>query len=80
MQVKICSLYSTTGFWTTLNNALYSFSGIENITLPAAETKNPRQAIPKATKRIFWRILIFYIISIFMVGLVVPSDDPHLLK
>lgn len=68
------------GFWTTFNNALYSFSGIENITLPAAETQNPRRAIPQATKRIFWRIFIFYVLSIFMVGLVVPSDDPNLLQ
>lgn len=63
-----------------MSNALYAYSGIENITLPAAETRNPRQAIPKATRRIFWRILMFYVISIFMVGLVVSSDDPRLLR
>jgi amino acid permease len=25
-------------FWTTLNNALYAYSGMENITIAAAET------------------------------------------
>ncbi|XPT01516.1 hypothetical protein M3J09_010651 [Ascochyta lentis] len=68
------------GFWTTFNNAIYAYSGVEAITLPAAETQNPRKAIPQATKRIFWRILSFYVVTIFMVGLVVPSNEPNLLK
>ena len=67
------------GFWTTLNNALYAYSGIENITMAAAETKNPRRAIPMAAKRIFIRILLFYVLTIFMVGLVVPANNPNLL-
>ncbi|PCG99117.1 Amino acid/polyamine transporter I [Penicillium occitanis (nom. inval.)] len=66
------------GVWTSLNNALYAYSGIEAITVAAGETKSPRQAIPQAAKRIFIRILIFYVVSIFMVGLVVPSNDPNL--
>ncbi|GIK07309.1 hypothetical protein Aspvir_002971 [Aspergillus viridinutans] len=67
------------GFWTTLNNALYAYSGMENITVAAAETRSPRQAIPKAARRIFARVFLFYILSIFMVGMVVPSNEPHLL-
>lgn len=67
------------GFWTVFNNAIYSYSGIEAVTLVAAETANPRKVIPQATKRIFWRILIFYVLTIFMIGLVVPSNDPNLL-
>lgn len=30
-------------------------------------------------KRIFWRVGIFYVLSIFMVGLIVPSNDENLL-
>ncbi|KAF7594754.1 hypothetical protein BBP40_008461 [Aspergillus hancockii] len=67
------------GFWTTFDNALYAYSGIENITVAAAETRNPRHAIPQAARRIFIRILLFYVLTIFMVGLVVPSNDPNLL-
>ncbi|OQE92063.1 hypothetical protein PENNAL_c0008G05588 [Penicillium nalgiovense] len=66
------------GVWTSLNSALYAYSGIETITVAAGETKSPRQAIPQATKRIFFRILIFYVISIFMIGLVVPSNESRL--
>lgn len=74
------SLGQFLGFWTTLNNALYAYSGIQNITIAAAETRNPRRAIPQAARRIFVRILLFYVLSIFMVGLVVPSSDANLLR
>lgn len=67
------------GFWTAFNNALYAYSGIESITVAAAETKNPRRAIPMAAKRIFIRIVVFYVLTIFMVTLVVSSADPDLL-
>lgn len=33
-----------------------------------------------AAKRIFVRVLLFYVLSIFFVGMLVPSNDPHLLK
>ncbi|KAH8173712.1 amino acid permease domain-containing protein [Sarocladium implicatum] len=72
------SLGQFLGFWKTLNNALYAYSGIENITLAAAETRNPRQSIPMAARRIFVRIVLFYVVTIFMVGLVVPSTDKKL--
>ncbi|USW55837.1 Putative amino acid permease/ SLC12A domain-containing protein [Septoria linicola] len=68
------------GFWSTFNSALYAYGGIHAIVIAAAETKNPRQAIPMAAKRIFWRVLIFYVVTIFMVTLVVPSNDPNLLQ
>ncbi|KAF3387307.1 Dicarboxylic amino acid permease [Penicillium rolfsii] len=68
------------GFWTTFSNALYAYSGIENITVAAAETRCPRRAIPMAARRIFVRILVFYVITIFMVGLVVSSADSDLLQ
>ncbi|KAF1345759.1 amino acid permease/ SLC12A domain-containing protein [Delphinella strobiligena] len=74
------SLGRFAGFWTTLNNALYAYSGIEVITVAAAETRNPRHAIPQAARRIFVKILLFYVLSIFMVGLVVPSNSPDLLR
>jgi len=85
------------GFYTTFSNAVYAYSGIENISLAAAETQSPRRNIPIAAKRIFWRVTIFYgiypsklcigresnatiVLSIFMVGLIVPSSDKDLLS
>ncbi|KAL1409346.1 hypothetical protein Q8F55_003328 [Vanrija albida] len=66
------------GFWAVLINAIFSFSGAESVAMAAAETRNPRQAIPKAVKRVFARITIFYVLSVLIVGMLVRSDDPRL--
>ncbi|CAI7574121.1 unnamed protein product [Penicillium pancosmium] len=59
---------------------VYAYSGIQNVTAAASELRAPRRSIPKATKRIFIRIFAFYVLSIFTVGLIVPSNDPKLLQ
>lgn len=61
-----------------MSSAAYAYSNVENISVAAAETQNPRHNIPKAAKRVFWRIMIFYVITIFFVGLVVPSNSKAL--
>ncbi|KAJ3733107.1 putative amino acid permease [Lentinula guzmanii] len=68
------------GFWTTFSNAAYAYSGIESIAAAAAETKSPRRNIPKAAKRIFIRVILFYVISILIVTMIVPSNSPFLLN
>lgn len=47
--------------------------------LAAAETANPRKSLPTAVKQVFWRICLFYIVSLTLVGLLVPFDDKRLL-
>lgn len=47
--------------------------------LAAAETANPRKSLPTAIKQVFWRISLFYILSLTIVGLLVPYDDIRLL-
>ena len=66
------------GFWAVMNNAAYSFAGVESISVAAAETQNPRQNIPLACKRVFARVSLFYVLAVFIVGLLVPSNDPNL--
>ncbi|KAI1620122.1 amino acid permease [Exophiala viscosa] len=67
------------GFWSTLISAAYSYGNIQVVALAGAETQNPRnKVIPDAMRMTFWRILVFYIISIFIVGLLVPYNDPNL--
>ena len=46
----------------------------------ASETENPRRNIAKAVRRVFWRIVIFYILGILITGMLVPYDDPDLLN
>lgn len=66
------------GFWAVMNNAVYSFSGVESVSVAAAETQNPRQNIPRACKRVFARITLFYILAVLIVGMLVRSDDDEL--
>jgi amino acid transporter len=66
------------GFWAVMNNAVYSFAGVESLSVAAAETKSPRQNIPKACKRVFARVSIMYLLSVLIVGMLVPSNDPSL--
>lgn len=66
------------GFWSVMSNAVYSFSGVESLAMAAAETQNPRQNIPKACKRVFARLTIFYLLAILIVGMLVSSKDDRL--
>lgn len=66
------------GFWSVMINAVFSFAGVESIAMAAAETRNPRKAIPKACKRVFARVALFYILAVLIVGMLVSSDDERL--
>ena len=67
------------GFCSVFVNAAFAFGGTELVGLAAAEAADPRKSLPTATKQVFWRITGFYVISLFMVGLILPSNDPDLL-
>ncbi|KAJ7068002.1 amino acid permease [Mycena amicta] len=42
------------------------------------EAKNPRRNLPKAIKRVYIRILLFYIGGVIIIGLLVPSNEARL--
>jgi yeast amino acid transporter len=65
-------------FFYTLANATFSYGGIETVAVAAGEAENPRRNIPKAVRRVFWRILFFYVLGSLAVGCLVASDDPAL--
>lgn len=58
----------------------YSFQGTELAGVAAGESKTPEKTIPAAIRTIFWRILLFYILSIVVIGLLIARDDPRLLE
>lgn len=66
-------------FWKVVLQATFSFGGSETVIAAAGETKHPHMNIPRAVRRVFWRITIFYILSVFFVGLCVSSTDARLL-
>ncbi|AEW44752.1 lysine transporter [Serratia symbiotica str. 'Cinara cedri'] len=57
----------------------FSFQGTELIGIAAGESENPSQSIPCAVRQVFWRILLFYIFAILIIGLIIPYTDPRLL-
>jgi amino acid transporter len=67
-------------FFKVFINATFAYGGSEMVVVAAGETENPRRNIPKAVRRVFWRISIFYVLSIFFVGMCVSSTDPRLLN
>jgi yeast amino acid transporter len=68
------------GFCSVFVSSAFAFGGTELTGLAAAEAADPRKSIPKATKQVFWRIAFFYVLSTFMLGLIVPSDSDVLLN
>ncbi|KAL9127003.1 MAG: hypothetical protein Q9217_004038 [Psora testacea] len=66
----LCSVFVT---------AAFAFAGTELVGLAAAETANPRKSLPTAVKQVFWRITLFYIVSLTLVGLLVPYNDSRLI-
>ncbi|KKK18098.1 hypothetical protein ARAM_006817 [Aspergillus rambellii] len=68
------------GLCSVCVNAAFAFVGTELVGLAAAETANPRKSLPTAVKQVFWRITLFYIVSLTLVGLLVPYTDDRLIN
>lgn len=66
-------------FLAVLVNTIFAYTGSELVGITFAECARPRQAIPKAIRLTFYRILVFYICSVLLLGMCVASNDPLLL-
>ncbi|KAI8064475.1 amino acid permease/ SLC12A domain-containing protein [Gongronella butleri] len=66
------------GTISVLINAGFSFQGTEIVGITAGEAQNPSKTLPRAIRNVFWRIVLFYIFTIFMLGLCVAYNDPDL--
>ncbi|KAL8650115.1 MAG: hypothetical protein Q9210_004009, partial [Variospora velana] len=67
------------GLFLTLVNAAFSSGGVEIMAVAAGEAKNPRYNIPKAVRRVFWRILFFYVLGSLPIGVLISYNEPRLL-
>lgn len=63
---------------SSLISAVFTFSGVELVGISCGESDNPRKAVPSAIRKVLWRIIIFYILSMFFMGLLIPYNDPKL--
>lgn len=68
--ISIISVFMIAGF---------SFQGTELVGVAAGEARNPQREVPRAIRRVFWRIMLFYIGAIFIIGCLIPFTDPSLL-
>ncbi len=57
----------------------FSFQGTELVGVAAGEARNPRRDVPKAIHTVFWRIMIFYIGAITVIGFLIAFNDSRLL-
>ncbi|KAH0497559.1 hypothetical protein TgHK011_004857 [Trichoderma gracile] len=66
------------GFASVFVTASFAYGGTESIAITAGETKNPTVTMPKVVKNVFWRILLFYVLAVLLIGLNVPYNYPNL--
>lgn len=84
----IANIYSHGGFLpegyssilTGILITIFSFFGVEMLTIAAAEAKKPQEQIRRSTNLVLYRIGIFYVLSIFLVLCIVPWNDQGLQK
>ncbi|EEY78254.1 putative GABA permease [Acinetobacter calcoaceticus RUH2202] len=58
----------------------FSFFGIEILSIAAAESKNPEEKIKRATNLVLYRIILFFVVSIFLAVALVDWRSPDLQK
>lgn len=76
------------GVFTTMLTVNFAFSGTELIGITAGEAKDPEKTLPKAIHTTLWRLIIFFIGSIFVMACLIPykqagvSESPfvHIFK
>ncbi|KIW00398.1 uncharacterized protein PV09_08107 [Verruconis gallopava] len=66
------------GFASVFVTASFAYGGTESIAITAGETKHPARNMPRVVKNVFWRILLFYILSVLLIGLNIAYDTPGL--
>lgn len=68
------------GFLSVLLIAGFSVGGTEVVAVAAGESDDPRKSMPRAIKQVFWRILLFYVLSIAVISGILAYTDPTLLN
>ncbi|CCF58042.1 hypothetical protein KAFR_0D03940 [Kazachstania africana CBS 2517] len=66
------------GWVASLINAAFTYQGTELVGITAGEAANPRKTVPRAINKVVFRIVLFYIMSLFFIGLLVPFTDSRL--
>ncbi|KAJ9635393.1 hypothetical protein H2199_008396 [Coniosporium tulheliwenetii] len=71
---RLCAFVATTVF------SVFAFAfAPELLVVTGGEMESPRRNLPVAGKRYFYRLVVFYVLGVFAIGLIVASDNPSLL-
>jgi len=76
----ISNLWSHGGFFSqgimgtvlSLQLVMFAYGGIEIIGITAGEAEDPKKTIPKAINSVPWRILVFYVGTLFVIMSIFP--------
>jgi GABA permease len=76
----LSNLYDEGGFFPNgglvmfsgVATVIFAFVGAEIVTIAAAESNEPERGIARATNQVIYRILLFYVGSVFFLAAVVP--------
>ncbi|KAH0170236.1 dicarboxylic amino acid permease, partial [Aureobasidium melanogenum] len=66
------------GLWSSMVTAVFAYLGTELVGVTVGEAENPRKTIPRAIRLTFFRIVFFYILSVLLVGMIVPYNSDKL--
>ncbi|PHM46154.1 amino acid transporter [Xenorhabdus mauleonii] len=63
------------GIIASFTVVMFAFGGIEVIGITASEAKNPEKSIPKAINAVPFRILLFYVLTLFVLMCIYPWNQ-----
>src|SRR5918992_1066304 len=78
----LSNLYDQGGFFPNgglvmfsgIVTVIFAFVGAEIVTIAASESNEPSRNVARATNAVIYRVLLFYVVSVFFVAAVVPWD------
>ncbi|HET7270948.1 MAG TPA: amino acid permease [Rubrobacter sp.] len=78
--IGLTNLYAKGGFFPNgglvmfsgVVTVIFAFVGAEIVTIAASESNEPERGVARATNQVIYRILLFYVVSVFFLAAVVP--------
>jgi L-asparagine transporter-like permease len=63
------------GLWSAMIVVIFSFVGVEVISVTAAEAKEPERSLPKAIRAMVARLTLFYLLAMLIIVAIVPWNQ-----
>ncbi|QKV91261.1 amino acid permease [Streptomyces sp. NA02950] len=58
-----------------IQGVVFAYASVELVGVAAGETENPEKVMPKAINSIMWRVALFYVGSVVLLSLLMPSGS-----